>query len=71
VLTALVAEAVVVMWEVVVVVVPVGKEGPRLLAVVIPVALVAQLTGLEKEELEKKAWLEKIKLDRVFDPMEM
>jgi hypothetical protein len=46
-----------------------------LLTVVIPVAvvvhLVVQLTDLEKEQLEKKVWLEIIELDRVFDPMEM
>ena len=53
----------------------VGKEDLGLLTVVIPVAvlvpLVVQLRGLEREQLEKKVWLEMIKLDWVFDPMEM
>ncbi len=51
-------------------VVQVETEDPGLLTVVIPAAvvvpLVAQLTGLKKEQLEKKVWLEKIKLDQVF-----
>jgi hypothetical protein len=73
---AVVMEAVLVMQEVAVVVVQVGIEDQGLLTVVIPVAvvvvpLVVQLMGLEKEQLEKKVWLEMIKLDLVFDPMEM
>ena len=57
-------------------VVQVGIEDQGLLTVVVPVAvvvvpLVVQLMGLEKEQLEKKVWLEMIKLDWVFDPMEM
>ena len=54
-----------------VVVVQVGIEDQGFQTVVIPVAavvpLVVQLRGLEKEQLEKKVWLEKIKLDQVFD----
>ena len=54
-----------------VVVVQVGIEDQGFQTVVIPVAavvpLVVQLMGLEKEQLEKKVWLEKIKLDQVFD----
>ena len=61
----------VVMWEAAVVVVQVGTEDQGLLTVVILVAavvpLVVRLRGLEKEQLEKKVWLEKIKLDQVFD----
>ncbi len=69
---AIVVEAVVVvMWEAAVVVVQVGIEDQGFQTVVIPVAvvvpLIVQLRGLEKEQLEKKVWLEKIKLDQVFD----
>jgi hypothetical protein len=72
VLVAIVVEAVVVvMWEAAVVVVQVGIEDQGFQTVVIPVAvvvpLIVQLRGLEKEQLEKKVWLEKIKLDQVFD----
>ena len=73
-MVVIVVETVVVMKEVAVVVVRVGKVARGLLTVVIPVALVAplvvQLTGLEKEQLEKKVWWEKIKLDQVFDCMQ-
>jgi hypothetical protein len=55
-MVVIVVETVVVMKEVAVVVVRVGKVGLGLLTVVIPVALVAplvvQLTGLEKEQLD-------------------